>query len=254
MKRALTGLACLLVIASALAAEATYVQLPGGAFVSAVRYEDSSAALVVAPFQMMARPVSNAEFSRFLHQHPQWRRDRLPAVFSSPGYLSHWQSAEGVGNATLDDAPVTRINWYAADAYCRSQQARLPTFLEWEFAAAADEQRADARGDARRRLRLLEDATPRALDAQPLASANVYGVQGLHGAQWEWADDFSSLLSAEDRRGGEDGDPLKFCGATSLAFNDRDQYAVVKRFAVLSALKPGDTLANLGFRCARSSP
>jgi len=254
MKRALTGLACLLVIASALAAEATYVNVPGGSFVSAVRYEDSSAATAVRPFQMMVRPVSNAEFARFLHEHPQWRRDRLPAVFSSPGYLSHWQSADAVGAVQLDDAPVTHVNWYAADAYCRSQQARLPTFLEWEFAAAADDHRADARGDIHRRLRLLEDATPRALDAHALAAANVYGVQGLHGANWEWADDFSSLLSAEDRRGGEDGDSLKFCGATSLAFNDREQYALVKRFAVLSALKPGDTLANLGFRCVRSSP
>ena len=254
MKRVLTGLACLLAVASALAAEAAYVTLPGGSFVSAIRYEESSAPLQVAPFRMMIKPVSNADFAGFLHDHPQWRRDRLPAVFSSPGYLSHWQSAESVGEQALDDAPVTRVNWYAADAYCRSQQARLPTFLEWEFAAAADAQQVDARRNPQRRLRLLEDATPRAIDAQPQAAANIYGVQGLHSAHWEWADDYASLLSAEDRRGGEDGDALKFCGATSLAFNDREQYAVVKRFAVLSALKPGDTLANLGFRCARSSP
>jgi formylglycine-generating enzyme required for sulfatase activity len=254
MKRVLTGLACLLAVASALAAEAAYVTVPGGSFLSAVRYEDAATAMVVPPFQLMGRPVSNADFARFLQAHPQWRRDRLPAVFSSPGYLAHWQSAESVGDAGQDAAAVTRVTWYAADAYCRSQQARLPTFLEWEFAAAADEHRRDARIDARHRLRLLEDATPRALDAQADAPANAYGVYGLHGAHWEWADDFASLLSAEDRRGGEDGDALKFCGATSLAFNDRDQYAVVKRFAVLSALKPGDTLANLGFRCARSLP
>lgn len=254
MKRPLTGLACLLLIASAVAAEADYVLVPGGTFVSAVRYEDTSVALSVAPFKLMARPVSNAQFARFLKDNPQWRRDQTPVVFSSAGYLSHWRTPESIGDAALDDAPVTRVTWYAADAYCRSQQARLPSFLEWEFAAAADATRTDARRDIHRRLRLLDDASPRALDAANSAPANIYGVYGLHGSQWEWADDFSSLMSADDRRGGDDGDQLKFCGATSLAFNDREQYAVVKRFAVLSALKPGDTLANLAFRCARSTP
>ena len=31
-------------------------------------------------------------------------------------------------------------------------------------------------------------------------------------------------------------------------------YGEVKRFVVLSALQPGTTLGNLGFRCARSQP
>lgn len=226
--------------------------IPGGRFVSALRFDENRADTMMAPYQLMTRPVSNAQFAAFLRGYPQWRRDRVPAVFSAAGYLSHWRGDEAVGDPALENAPVVQVTWYAADAYCRAQQARLPTFLEWEFAAAADQDRADARTDAAFRLATLNDATPRARDGEG-AAANVYGVYALHGRQWEWTDDFSSLLATNDR-GSDDGDALRFCGATSLAFNDREQYGVAKRFAVLSALKPGDALAHLGFRCARSLP
>ncbi len=253
MKRMLPLLlTCALVPANA--GTAGYVDLPGGEFRSAVRYEEEGDRLRVVPFALMERPVSNAEFAAFLRQHPQWRRDRLPAVFSSPGYLGHWESAEAPGPGVDADAPVVRVNWYAADAYCRAQEARLPSFLEWEYAAAADARRTDARDDARWRTRQLDDGTPRAMDAAPDAPANAYGVRGLHGAVWEWSDDAASLPGAGDRRGADDGDRLKYCGATALAFNDREHYGVQKRFALLTALQPGDTLGNLGFRCARSSP
>ena len=79
-------------------------------------------------------------------------------------------------------------------------------------------------------------------------------MHGLHGAHWEWTQDFSSLLGDGDRRGQDDGESLRFCGATALAFNDPGDYGVVKRFVLLSALQPGATLGNLGFRCARSQP
>lgn len=242
-----------LVVSAVQATQSDFVSLPGGRFTSALRFEDQDAASQLAPFALMRRPVTHAEFARFVQSHPQWRRDRLPAVFASAGYLADWASADGPGDGVDANAPVTRISWYAADAYCRAQSARLPTFLEWEFAAAADATRTDARSDAQRRIRLLADATPRALDAGNDA-ANAWGVHGLHGAHWEWTEDYAALLSINDRRGGDDGDALKFCGATSLAFSDLQQYDVMKRFAVLSALGPGDALPNLGFRCARSTP
>ena len=57
-----------------------------------------------------------------------------------------------------------------------------------------------------------------------------------------------------DRRGQQDGEALRYCGATAMSFNDPGDYGVVKRFVLLSALQPGATLGNLGFRCARSTP
>ena len=228
--------------------------IPGGQFRSAVRFEEATATLPVASFQLMARPVTNAQFAAFLQRQPQWRRDRVPAVFSSPGYLGHWATPEEPGARLDPEAPVVHVNWYAADAFCREQGARLPDFIEWEYAAAADATRADARGDRHWRLRQVNDGTPSAPDAAPDAAANLSGVHGLHGAYWEWTGDFSSLLGQGDRRGQDDGDALQFCGGSALAFNDAADYGVVKRFVLLSALQPGATLGNLGFRCARSQP
>lgn len=246
-------LLCLTMV-PAFAGAMEYAPIPGGEFRSAIRYDDAGEPQRVAPFLLMTTPVSNADFARFVHQHPQWQRDRLPAVFASDSYLKAWSTPRKPGSSLEHDAAVTQVNWYAANAYCRAHDARLPTFLEWEYAAAADARQRDARDDSHWMTRQLDDGTARAIDAPPDAVANVYGIRELHGAVWEWTDDFSSLLGATDRRGQDDGNMPRFCGATALAFDDRRQYGVQKRFAVLSALDAADTLANLGFRCARSLP
>src|SRR5690606_35769033 len=168
--------------------------VPGGMFRSAVRFEDDRQMLPVAPFQLMERPVSNAQFAAFLARQPQWRRDRIPALFSSPGYLAHWESADAPGARLEADAPVVHVNWYAADAFCRDASGHLPDFIEWEYAAAADATRADARHDRQWRLRQANDGTPHAPDAVPDAPANVHGLRGMHGAYWEWTGDATSLL------------------------------------------------------------
>ena len=136
-----------------------------------------------------------------------------------------------------------------------SKSARLPTWSEWEYAAAADETHRDARKDPAWRERILgwyarpsNSALPRA----GLQAANAYGVQDLHGLVWEWTGDYSSLLIASDNRNQGDADRLKFCGAGALSMNDRENYAVLMRVAMLSSLQGSDTTANLGFRCARS--
>ena len=260
MKRTLPPIAMLLplVLASAFAVagdgDSGYRHVEGGDFRSSVRFEEATSVMRVASFSLMAHPVSNRDFAGFLARQPQWRRDRIPAVFASPGYLGHWATADAPGPALDPSAPVVHVNWYAADAYCRAQQARLPRFVEWEYAAAADATRRDARGDAAWRMRQVNDGTPHAIDAAADAPANAYGIHGLHGAHWEWSEDVASLLGDGDRRGQQDGDALRYCGATALAFNDPGDYGVVKRFVLLSALQPGATLGNLGFRCARSTP
>jgi formylglycine-generating enzyme required for sulfatase activity len=44
---------------------------------------------------------------------------------------------------------------------------------------------------------------------------------------------------------------MRFCGAGALSMDDRENYAVLMRVAMLSALEGRDTTRNLGFRCAR---
>jgi formylglycine-generating enzyme required for sulfatase activity len=240
-------------LASATALAADYVAIPGGKFSSVLPAEETALDVVVAPFQLRREPVTNAEFLAFVTSHPDWRRDHMPTVFAEARYLSHWQAGDGLGPEALADQPVTQVSWFAAQAYCEIEGARLPTWNEWEFAAAADATRADARGDpAWRESILLWYSRP---SGKALASvggaANLYGVRDLHGLVWEWVDDFNALLVAGDSRDQGDPDRLQFCGAGALNLRDRDNYAVLMRIAMLSSLKAADTTANLGFRCAK---
>lgn len=232
-----------------------YARLPGGAFRSVLRYEDlPSTPVRVRLFELMRTPVTNAQFLAFVQAQPQWRRDRVASVFADREYLSKWSGPLALGAQALPQQPVVQVSWFAASAYCEAQGARLPTWSEWEYAAAADETRRDARADPAWRARMLawySRPSNRALQRAGLQAPNAYGVQDLHGPVWEWTDDYSALLIAGDNRNQGDADTAKYCGAGALSMDDRENYAVMMRVALLSSLQAQDTTRNLGFRCAR---
>lgn len=232
---------------------ADYASLPGGTFASALPADANNADVKIAPFRLRREPVTNAEFLAFVKAHPEWRRDRVASVFAEPRYLAQWSAADALGADAKPEQPVTQVSWFAAQAFCASEGARLPSWNEWEFAAAADATHADARNDPAWRAAILNwYAQP---SGQSLANvggtANFYGVRNLHGLAWEWVDDFNALLVASDSRDQNDPDRLRFCGAGALNLRDRDNYAVLMRIALLSSLKAANTTVNLGFRCAK---
>ena len=232
-----------------------YVALPGGTFRSALRYEDAAAGTPVAAYRLMRRPVTNAEFLKFVRAHPKWQRGRAPVVLAEPRYLSQWAGPLDLGDAQPAQ-PVTWVSWYAAEAYCAAQSARLPSWTEWEYAAAADETRRDARDDPAWRERILSwyaKPSTAALPAVGTQPANAYGVQDLHGLVWEWVDDASALLVSADNREQGAADKLRFCGAAALSTDDRENYATLMRVALLSSVEAADATGNLGFRCAKDA-
>jgi len=247
------GLASLL--ATTVAAAAEYARLPGGDFASVLPQgatPASTAVARVAPFELRTTPVTRAEFRAFIAGHPEWRRARAPAVFADAAYLADGPAADERADAA-DARPVTEVSWFAAQAFCESEGSRLPTWLEWEYAAAADATRADARADPAWRQRILTwYAAPATGVLRDVGGApDVHGIRDLHGLVWEWVDDFNALFVASDSRTQGDPDKLRFCGAGAISLADRDNYAVLMRVALLSSVAAPDTLRSLGFRCAR---
>lgn len=235
----------------------TYTSLPGGEFRSALKYTDRKGLNKIPPFAMMKHPVTNGEYLASVQAHPQWRRDRVAHVFAESRYLSSWSSPVTIGSEALKNQPVIWVSWFAASAFCEAQHARLPTWLEWEYAAAADDTRRDARADPAWRERILSwysRPSSKVLPQVGLQAPNAYGVQDLHGLVWEWTDDYSALLMSADNRSQDDADKARFCGAGALSMGDPENYAVLMRVAMLSSLEGADATANLGFRCARTSP
>ena len=120
---------------------------PDGADAFAYDNESPPHRVLVAPYRLARRPVTNAEYRDFIrdggYRCPQlWLSDgwdRIQAEgWSRPLYWDAGLEAEFTlaGTRELDpDAPVVHLSAYEADAFARWAGARLPTEFEWERAA-----------------------------------------------------------------------------------------------------------------------
>jgi formylglycine-generating enzyme required for sulfatase activity len=177
----------------------------------------------------------------------------VPSVFADARYLAAWSNPVNWA-PLLDGAPVTAVSWFAAAAYCASEHARLPTWAEWEFAAAADATRRDARDDPVWREEILgwyEKPAQTTLPAMNSNHANAWGVHNMHRLIWEWVEDYNGLFVTVDSRNQGEQRLLETCGAAALSLGDRDNYAILMRVALLAAVDGKDNLESMGFRCAR---
>ncbi|HEX8613561.1 MAG TPA: formylglycine-generating enzyme family protein [Telluria sp.] len=254
MKRQLTTFACAALLCGS-AGAGEYMALPGGVLRSVMPADGKEAPALVAPFSMRATLVTNAEFRDFVLAHPEWQRGQAPAILAAPTYLSAWRGAADHG-ALSADAPVTNVSWHAANAFCASEEARLPRWHEWEYAAAADATRADARDDPQWLERILNwYAHPASTPPSRVRSdaPNYHGLHDMHGLVWEWVEDYSALFVSADSRTQDPRKILDYCGGAALSLGDRRNYAVLMRIALLAAMEGAQDGGYLGFRCARGS-
>jgi formylglycine-generating enzyme len=252
---ALVGCAGFCAVAVAAEPAPSYRLVKGGSMPSLLPPDGKLAPMVLPSYSMRALPVTQQEFSRFVERAPQWSKAQLASsTMADAQYLK-----QGFDDRRLyqgSNSPATQVSWFAAQAYCASEQAQLPSWHQWEYAAAADEKRRDARQDPRWRARILDwyGQTSKPLAAVGSQPKNVYGIADLHGLIWEWVDDASALMVSGDNRTQGDPNTLQFCGAGALSVNDRENYPVVMRIAMLSSLSAASTNRNLGFRCVRELP
>ncbi len=229
-----------------------YVVIPAGRFQSALNLDGPASLRQVKAFAMRTEPVSVGEYLAFLRLNPQWQRGNVADLLTGPNYLAPWASA--LDPAMPPDLPVTSVSWFAARAYCAAEQARLPDWSEWEYAAAADESRRDARQDASRNRALLTavlTGVGSSLAPTGQHAPNVYGIRDLNSLIWEWTGDYAALFPNADSRAPGGAPSLALCGGSALVFADKNEYALMMRVATLSALKPADSTVQVGFRCVR---
>ena len=140
--------------------------------------------VTVAPFWLAETPVTNARYALFLKargtvEEPPWWRDKR---FSDPSQ------------------PVVGVDWHEAAAFCEwlgeedGRLYRLPSEIEWEFAARGPKSRAFPWGDQEpgpTRAHYGQDwdkGGPAAVGSCP-AGAGPFGHLDLAGNVWEWCDD-----------------------------------------------------------------
>ena len=144
----------------------------------------------VEPFEIATRSVTNAQYRAFVEDGGygdarHWLSDGW-AVVQEQGWERpfYWRDRDGGpveftlgGERPLDDdAPVSHLSFYEADAYARWAGGRLPSEAEWETAArqtAIDEADANLLAEGR-----LHPAAPSVAPAGQPAQ--------MFGDVWEW--------------------------------------------------------------------
>ncbi|HEY1111874.1 MAG TPA: formylglycine-generating enzyme family protein [Opitutaceae bacterium] len=237
-------------------APADYRTIPAGTYTPILR-RAGEPARAVARFALASLPVTNGDYLAFLIAMPKWRRSQVSPLFADASYLQHWASDLEPGPRAPLDAPVVHVSWFAARAYARWADARLPTTAEWELAAIAGFTREEGKSDPERQRILyawLAKPTPQVLPAVSTARTDVHGIRGLHGLVWEWVEDFNTALVTGESRADTAVERDLFCGAGTLGATDPADYAAFMRQALRASLQAHNTTSSLGFRCARDLP
>lgn len=202
----------------------------------------------VKPFRMDTHAVTKNEYLSFVKSNAQWQKGQPSAIFVDKGYLQDWKGALRLGDGA-SNSPVTYVSWFSARAYCESLGKRLPTELEWEYAASFPPKG----GNSKDIDKIIMDwfGEKKTEDLPPVGQyQNRLGIYDMHGLIWEWVYDFNTSSVTGDSRQDSDLENSLFCGGGALTANDFRNYASYMRYGHRAGLKGWYTGKYLGFRCA----
>lgn len=203
----------------------------------------------VAAFEMDTNPVTNAEYRAFVSSNPEWRKSTVKKIFADNNYLEYWTEDLNYGKSIPANAPVVRVSWYAARAYCASVGKRLPSIDEWEYVGQMP-----FKDKSELKTVILEwygQSSEWPLPVVGQRVANTLGIYDMHGLIWEWVEDFNSSMVTGESRADVALDRSLFCGGGASSAADPSDYAAFMRYAFRSSLQAKYTVRNLGFRCVK---
>lgn len=231
------------------------VEIPSGTFKfktarsflspnEAIPYPDYSDGRVVSVqrFFMDQYPVTNAQFKTFLKASHYSPKD-------TTNFLKHWVT--GNPPKGLENHPAVYVSLEDARAYARWSSKRLPTEIEWQYAAQGTDGRKYPWGnsfDSTRCNNSLGKSTP--VDMFP-SGKSLFGVEDLVGNVWQLTDDVydngSNYFGIV--RGGSYYNP-----SSSVWYVKGGPQPVDNPQILLMVSAALDRNATVGFRCAKDAP
>ena len=206
----------------------------------------------VETFKLDQYAVTNLQYLEFVKANPEWRRSKVKKIFADKNYLKYWESDLVIGekNKNIYQSPVVYVSWFAAQAYCKWKNKRLPAVAEWELAAGGKPMNIGNTSLTDYILGWYRKPNPQVLPHVGSTYRNQYGLYDMHGLVWEWTNNFNSIIADPDSRGNTEDEVKAFCAAASVNVKDKNDYAGYLRFSYRGSLKGNYCIANLGFRCA----
>ncbi len=192
----------------------------------------------IPAFYIDKYPVTNQEFKRFLDSSGYQPSDTV-------NFLRHWLN--GMYPTRQEQYPVVYISYEDAREYSRWAGKRLPTELEWQYAAQGGDGRIWPWGgefDSTRCNVGLDRPTP--VDRHP-TGASPAGVMDLVGNVWQLTNDVydNGIYYYVIIRGGSYYDP------TSSWWYVKGGPQPLDKTQMLLRISPGfERNATVGFRCA----
>lgn len=183
--------------------------------------------------------VTNAQYKDFVEATgaapPQgWREGRIPNG--------------------REDLPVTYVNWYEADRFCRWRGKRLPTEAEWEKAARGTDGREYPWGNEFDPTKANTGDTGIG-DLSPVgrfeAGKSPYGVYDMAGNAWEWTADWYKPYPGSDYKNEAFGEKNKVLRGSSWGGTGHYAIPYFYRASYRLYTTPEERFHDAGFRCAR---
>ncbi len=228
-------------------------EIPHGTFDYAVTSLDDPNPVIPAPdhpqprqvkverFFLDTYPVTNAEFKRFVKAARYQPKDTM-------NFLRHW--VRGSPAPGTEHQPVVWVSLEDARAYARWAGKRLPTEIEWQYAAQGADGRVYPWGNAFDSTRCnWSTGHATAVDAYP-SGKSPFGVEDLVGNVWQLTDDVYDDGSYQFvmMRGGS------FFRPTASVWYVQGGPRPVNQHQMLLLVSPGfDRNATVGFRCAKDA-
>ena len=181
-------------------------------------------------------PVTNAQYKKFLEANPQWRKDQIRREYHDSSYLKHWD--RDIYPKGKDSHPVVYVSWYAAKAYAKWVDKRLPTEAEWEKAARGGlVGKIYPWGNSIDPSKANYDKHVTGTSGVGSYTPNKYGLYDMVGNVWEWCLDEHDL----------DVSSLRVLRGGSWTSNARSLHVAGR-----ASFFPIHTNDSTGFRCAKS--